>query len=98
VAAGDAVADPLWRLPLWRPYRKLLDTPIADINNAGTGGMAGAITAALFLATFVDKAKTWVHLDLYGWNDGDRPGRPRGGEAMAMRALFEVIRDRFGVA
>ena len=98
VAAGDAVADPLWRLPLWRPYRKLLDTPIADINNVGTGGMAGAITAALFLATFVDKAKTWVHLDLYGWNDGDRPGRPRGGEAMAMRALFEVIRDRFGVA
>jgi leucyl aminopeptidase len=98
VAAGDAVADPLWRLPLWQPYRKLLDTPIADINNAGTGGMAGAITAALFLATFVDKAETWVHLDLYGWNDADRPGRPRGGEAMAMRALFEVIRDRFGVA
>jgi leucyl aminopeptidase len=98
VAAGDAVADPLWRLPLWWPYRKLLDTPIADINNAGTGGMAGAITAALFLATFVDKAETWAHLDLYGWNDADRPGRPRGGEAMAMRALFEVIRDRFGVA
>jgi leucyl aminopeptidase len=98
VAAGDAVADPLWRLPLWQPYRKLLDTPIADINNAGTGGMAGAITAALFLATFVDKAETWAHLDLYGWNDADRPGRPRGGEAMAMRALFEVIRDRFGVA
>lgn len=98
VAAGDAVADPLWRLPLWRPYRTLLDTPIADINNAGTGGMAGAITAALFLATFVESAKTWAHLDLYGWNDADRPGRPRGGEAMAMRALFEVIRDRFGVA
>ena len=98
VAAGDAVSDPLWRLPLWRPYRKLLDTTIADINNAGTGGMAGAITAALFLATFVDKAQTWAHLDLYGWNDTDRPGRPQGGEAMAMRALFEVISDRFGVA
>jgi leucyl aminopeptidase len=97
-AAGDTVADPLWRLPLWRPYRKLLDTPIADINNAGTGGFAGAITAALFLAAFVDNAKIWAHVDLYGWNDLDRPGRPRGGEAMTMRALFEVIRDRFDPA
>jgi len=97
-AAATTVNDPLWRLPLWRPYRSLLDTPIADINNAGTGGFAGAITAALFLADFVDSAKTWVHLDLYGWNDTDRPGRPRGGEAMAMRALFEVIRRRFGVS
>jgi len=94
-AAADRVADPLWRLPLWQPYRRLLDTPIADINNAGTGGFAGAITAALFLGTFVERAKTWVHLDLYGWNDTDRPGRPRGGEAMAMRALFDVIRRRF---
>jgi len=95
-AAAQNVTDPLWRLPLWQPYRRLLDTPVADINNAGTGGFAGAITAALFLGTFVERAKTWVHLDLYGWNDTDRPGRPRGGDAMAMRALFDVIRRRFG--
>jgi leucyl aminopeptidase len=97
-SASEAVNDPLWRLPLWQPYRRLLNTPIADINNAGTGGLAGAITAALFLATFVENAKTWAHLDLYGWNDTDRPGRPQGGEAMAMRALFEAIRQRFAVS
>lgn len=96
--AGLHVSDPMWRMPLWRPYRRMLNTPIADINNAGSGGFAGAITAALFLKTFVGKAKVWAHLDLYGWNDEDRPGRPKGGEAMAMRALFETIRRRFGAA
>ena len=96
--AGLDVSDPMWRLPLWRPYRRMLNTPIADINNAGSGGLAGAITAALFLKTFVGKARVWAHLDLYGWNDEDRPGRPKGGEAMAMRALFETIHRRFGAA
>lgn len=98
MCAGRDVSDPLWRLPLWQPYLRMLKTPIADINNAGSGGFAGAITAALFLKTFVSNAKVWAHLDLYGWNDEDRPGRPKGGDAMAMRALFETIRRRFGAA
>ncbi len=94
--AGRDVSDQLWRLPMWTPYRRMLDSPIADINNAGSSGLAGAITAALFLKEFVDHAKVWAHIDLYGWNDDARPGRPRGGEAMAMRALFEVIRRKYG--
>ncbi|NQV79646.1 MAG: leucyl aminopeptidase family protein, partial [Alphaproteobacteria bacterium] len=94
--AGRDVSDQLWRLPMWTPYRRMLDSPIADFNNAGSSGLAGAITAALFLKEFVDHAKVWAHIDLYGWNDDARPGRPRGGEAMAMRALFEVIRRKYG--
>lgn len=93
---GRAVEDPLWRLPLYAPYRRMIDSSIADINNAGEGGHAGAITAALFLKEFVAKAKVWAHIDLYAWNDRDRPGRPQGGEALAMRALFAFLSARYG--
>jgi len=94
--AGRNDGDPLWRLPLWTPYAQGLDSKIADIGNiTQNGGFAGAITAALFLKRFVDKAAVWAHLDIYGWNRESRPGRPAGGEAMALRALFAVIRDRF---
>ena len=89
-------ADPLWRLPLWAPYRKMIDSPIADINNAGESPFAGAITAALFLKDFVSESKSWVHLDIFGWNPGNRPGRPKGGEAMGIRALFALLRERYG--
>jgi leucyl aminopeptidase len=92
---GLAVNDPLWRLPLWAPYNSLIETPIADINNAGQGGYAGAITAALFLKRFVDKAKTYVHFDIFGWTPNAKPGRPKGGEAQAMHALFVTLRERF---
>ena len=87
--------DPLWRMPLWRPYRALLDTPIADIDNVGTGRFAGAITAALFLKEFVTETRSWAHIDLYAWNDKARPGRPVGGEALGLRALFALLAERF---
>ena len=94
--AGDRVDDPLWRLPLHQPYRKLIKSQIADLNNAGTKPFAGSITAALFLQSFVDNEIDWVHLDIFGWNDEARPGRPRGGEATAVRPLFEMISKRYG--
>jgi len=96
LAAGRAVADPLWRLPLWRPYRKMLDSYLADFANAGASRHAGAITAALYLERFVPDGLPWLHLDTYAWNDADRPGRPRGGEAMGVRALFALLRQRYG--
>jgi leucyl aminopeptidase len=96
LAAGSAVHDPLWRLPLHPGYRELLDSPVADLNNVASGGMAGSITAALFLAAFVEQTTAWAHLDLFAWNQGDRPGRPKGGEATALRALFAAIERRYG--
>ncbi len=95
-AAGLAVGDPVWRLPLWKPYASGLDSKIADMNNVTTGGFAGSITAALYLDRFVEKAKSWVHADVYGWVPADKPGRPQGGEMQAARALFEVLKARFG--
>jgi leucyl aminopeptidase len=95
LAAGRAAFDPLWRLPLHAPYREMLDTPIADLNNAPPGGYAGAITAALFLKEFVAETGAWAHLDIFAWNPKDRPGRPKGGEATALRALLALILARF---
>jgi leucyl aminopeptidase len=94
--AGEATGDPVWRLPLWKPYRRMIDSKVADINNVSEGGQGGAITAALYLEEFVSRATPWAHFDIMGWNTADRPGRPVGGEAMGMRALFAVIEDRFG--
>ncbi|MFV3130673.1 leucyl aminopeptidase family protein [Niveispirillum sp. KHB5.9] len=96
LAAGTAKDDPLWRLPLWQGYRNQLDSKIADLNNAPGGGMAGAITAALYLEQFVSKDTVWAHVDLFSWNQSNRPGRPEGGEAMTLRAFFDVIARRFG--
>lgn len=93
--AGMQNNDPLWRLPLWAGYRRLIDSKVADISNSGESGFAGAITAALFLKTFVEDETPWVHLDLFGWTPDDKPGRPAGGEAYAQRAIYEVIRKRF---
>ncbi len=91
-----AVADPLWRLPLWLPYRSLLESKIADINNAGSAPFAGSITAALFLARFVPDETRWLHADIYAWNPASRPAHPEGGEAQAIRALFALIGERYG--
>lgn len=88
-------ADPLWRLPLWKPYDKGLDSNIADVNNVTEGGMAGAITAALFLQRFTEGARAWAHFDIYAWNAQSGPGQKAGGEAMAIRALYALLRDRF---
>ena len=94
--AGTAVDDPMWRLPLWAPYRKGLDSKVADINNVTANGFAGAITAGLFLQEFVSKGTPWAHLDTYAWNGTNRPGRPEGGEALGLRAAYAVIAKRFG--
>ncbi len=94
--AGTAVDDPMWRLPLWAPYRKGLDSKVADINNVTSNGFAGAITAGLFLQEFVSKGTPWAHLDTYAWNGSARPGRPEGGEALGLRAAYAVIAKRFG--
>ncbi len=88
--------DPVWRMPLWAPYRKRLSSSVADTSSTGADRMGGAIMAALFLEQFVPARTPWVHLDVYAWNDSDTPGRPRGGEAMSMRAVFGLIEDRFG--
>ena len=95
LAAGRRAFEPLWRMPLHPPYREMLDSPVADISNTGSNGHAGAVTAALFLKEFVTETPCWAHLDLFAWNPKDRPGRPRGGEATALRALLAAIEDRF---
>jgi leucyl aminopeptidase len=96
IAAGAAEDDPLWRMPLWRPYRRLLDSKIADLNNVSEGPQGGAITAALYLQEFVESDIPWAHLDVMAWNNRARPGRPEGAEAQTLRALFGHIAARFG--
>lgn len=97
LAAGASYGDPLWRLPLWKPYFKQIQSKYADLNNAGgDGGMAGAITAALFLEAFVESGIAWAHIDTYAWNGAARPGRPEGGEALTLRAAYSLIRRRYG--
>jgi leucyl aminopeptidase len=88
---GNTVNDPLWRLPLWPGYDDWLKSPLADLNNVSSKPLAGAIVAALYLQRFVRAGTPWMHLDLYAWNDQTRSGRPEGGEAMAMRALFALV-------
>lgn len=88
-------ADPLWRLPLWAPYRRMLRSDQADLLNAASAPLGGAITAALFLESFVPPELPWLHLDLFAWNLEERPGRPKGGEAQGLRALFSLLAQRF---
>ncbi|ALK10536.1 leucyl aminopeptidase family protein [Blastochloris viridis] len=90
-----ATADPVWRLPLWRPYASGLDSKVADLSSVAPGGFAGSIMAALFLARFVEAAKCWLHLDIYAWTPKPKPGRPEGGEAQTLRALDALLQDRF---
>jgi leucyl aminopeptidase len=92
---ATAENDPLWRLPLWPPYERLLDSKFADINNASESGFAGSILAALFLRRFLERAKTHLHVDIFGWTPLAKPGRPFGGEAQAIRALFSLLQERY---
>jgi leucyl aminopeptidase len=94
--AGAAADDPLWRMPLWQPYRKLIDSRIADFNNVSDAGYAGAVVAAVYLAEFVRPSTPWAHIDMYAANAKDRPGRPEGGEATGLRAVHRYLRERFG--
>lgn len=95
--AGDRVADPVWRMPLWKPYDQLLSSKIADVNHISSGAFAGSITAALFLKRFVEKTKNYAHFDVYGWVPSTKPGRPEGGEPQVARLVDRLIVDRFGV-
>jgi leucyl aminopeptidase len=89
-----AVDDPLWRMPLWEPYDEMLKSDIADVANAANSPMAGCIVAALFLKRFVPDVIPWAHLDTYAWRDAAKPGRPKGGEALGLRAIFAVLQRR----
>jgi len=93
---GSATQDPVWRLPLWRGYEDTLTSRVADLNNNPNYGYAGAITAALFLNRFVKQAKSWAHLDIPAWIDRAKPGRPVGGEANAARAIYALLKERYG--
>lgn len=95
-AAGEATCDPLWPMPLWAGYDDEFSSRIADIGNVAAGPFAGAIVAALFLKRFVTTSRAWLHLDLFAWNPKERPGRPVGAEAQCVRALYSLIRQRFG--
>jgi leucyl aminopeptidase len=90
--------DPVWRMPLWTPYYALIESTVAELNNAGESGFAGSLTAALFLKRFVERAKSYVHFDIFAWTPTAKPGRPRGGEAQAIHALFGLIEERYGSA
>ncbi|WNH54382.1 leucyl aminopeptidase family protein [Stenotrophomonas oahuensis] len=92
--AGDRTRDPVWRMPLWRPYLRYLHSGIADLANAGSR-MAGSVTAALYLERFIGEGQLWAHLDVYAWNDGERPGRPAGGEALALRSAWQMLKTRY---
>ena len=97
-SAGRDAQDSLWPMPLWQPYNSMLDSRIADVVNCPTSRHAGAITAALYLQRFVPDSLPWMHLDTYSWNDSDRPGRPPGGEAQGVRALFRFLSERYALA
>ncbi|MEK9752705.1 MAG: leucyl aminopeptidase family protein [Rhodospirillaceae bacterium] len=97
LAAGQARTDPFWRMPLWPGYVKMVKGKFADLTNSPEGGYGGSITAALFLEHFVSPAIPWAHIDLMAWNPSTRPGRPEGGEAMGLRAVYHAITERFGV-
>jgi leucyl aminopeptidase len=95
MASGSASDDPLWRLPLHMPYEAMLSSKVADINNAGQGGFAGSITAALFLRRFVKQAKDWAHLDIFAWAPEARAGRPFGGTDQGIRAVYGYLKQRY---
>ena len=92
LSASNDVADPVWRMPLWKPYQSMLSSTIADTNNVGGDGFAGSVTAALFLQKFAPRQAVWAHFDIYAWRPKSLPGRPVGGEAQAIRAVFEAIK------
>ena len=95
-AAAARVADPVWRMPLWRNYEGMLASSVADVNHISSGAFAGSITAALFLSKFAAGAGAWAHFDIYAWRPKAAPGRPVGGEAQAIRAIFEMLQARCG--
>jgi leucyl aminopeptidase len=94
--AAAAVSDPVWRMPLWDAYDDMLKSDIADLSNAADSPLAGAVTAALFLRRFIPEATPWAHFDTFAWQPAAKPGRPKGGEAMGLRAAFAMLQRRYG--
>jgi leucyl aminopeptidase len=94
-AAGEEVGDPVWRMPLWSPYEEMLASDVADIGNASDAPMAGAVTAALFLRKFVPEGMPWAHLDTFAWRPAAKPGRPKGGDALGLRAAWSALAARY---
>jgi len=92
---GDRVSDPLWRMPLWKHYEDMLSSDVADIGNMADAPMAGAVTAALFLHKFVPEGTPWAHLDTFAWRPAAKPGRPKGGDALGLRAAWEMLKSRY---
>jgi leucyl aminopeptidase len=95
LAGGAAVSDPLWRMPLWTGYAEMLSSDIADIGNVSEQPMAGAVTAALFLEKFVPDGLPWAHVDTFAWRASARPGRPKGGDALGLRAAWQMLKQRY---
>ena len=98
IEMGNAHYDPVWPMPLWRPYLSYLKSYMADMANTGASRMAGSITAALFLERFIPEGQRWVHFDTYAWNDAERVGKPQGGEAQGLRASFHFLKRRYAAA
>ncbi|MBL4693717.1 MAG: leucyl aminopeptidase family protein [Magnetovibrio sp.] len=96
LAAAEQTADPLWRMPLYQPYKQKTHGKIADLSNDTDGPYGGAIMAGLFLEAFVKEGISWAHIDLMAWNLRSRPGRPEGGEALTVRAMYSMLENRFG--
>jgi leucyl aminopeptidase len=97
-SAGKSIDDPIWRMPLWDDYNEMLKSDIADMANASATPFAGAIVAAMFLKRFVRERGAWAHFDTFAWRPSARPGRPKGGDAMGLRAAFEMLKLRFATS
>ena len=95
LAGGTEVSDPVWRMPLWKPYDELFSSDVADLGNMSEAPFAGAVTAALFLEKFVPAGIPWAHLDTFAWRPSAKPGRPKGGDALGLRAAWEMLRSRY---
>ena len=93
--ASKEVTDPVWRMPLWDGYDEMLKSDIADVSNAADSPMAGSVTAALFLRRFVPAGTPWAHFDTFAWRPSAKPGRPKGGDALGLRAAFAMLRRRY---
>ena len=97
LAGGEKVSDPAWRMPLWKDYNEMLSSDVADVGNVSAQPMAGAVTAALFLQKFVPDGVPWAHFDTFAWRSAAKPGRPKGGEALGLRASWEMLKSRYAI-
>jgi leucyl aminopeptidase len=97
IQSGKNVDDHVWQLPLYAPYKDMLKSDVADLSNCAVSGFGGAITAALYLQEFVEPQTPWIHFDVMAWNNRKLPGRPIGGEAFGVRAMFDYIQSRYAI-